>query len=74
MIGIVLSLNSEKPAIQDVFREGRPNILDLILNKQVSLIINTPWAKRDAIADESAIRKEPRQFPTSVSKQFKGLQ
>ena len=37
--------------------EGRPNILDLILNKQVSLIINTPWAKRDAIADESAIRK-----------------
>jgi carbamoyl-phosphate synthase large subunit len=57
MIGIVLSLNSEKPAIQDVFREGRPNILDLILNKQVSLIINTPWAKRDAIADESAIRK-----------------
>ena len=37
--------------------EGRPNILDLILNKQVSLVINTPWAKRDAVADESAIRK-----------------
>ena len=37
--------------------EGRPNVLDLILNKQVSLIINTPWAKRDAVADESAIRK-----------------
>ena len=32
--------------------EGRPNILDLILNKQVNLIINTPWAKRDAIKDD----------------------
>ena len=30
---------------------------DIILNKQVNLIINTPWAKRDAIKDESAIRK-----------------
>ncbi len=37
--------------------EGRPNVLDLILNKQVNLIINTPWARRDAVADESAIRK-----------------
>ena len=39
------------------FAEGRPNVLDIILNKQVNLIINTPWAKRDAIKDESAIRK-----------------
>ena len=37
--------------------EGRPDVLDVIVNKQVSLIINTPWAKRDAIKDESAIRK-----------------
>ncbi|SHL32710.1 MGS-like domain-containing protein, partial [Fibrobacter intestinalis] len=29
--------------------EGRPNVLDIILNKQVNLIVNTPWAKRDAI-------------------------
>ena len=28
------------------FAEGRPNVLDIILNKQVNLIINTPWAKR----------------------------
>ncbi len=33
--------------------EGRPNVLDIILNKQVNLIINTPWAKRDAIKDET---------------------
>ena len=32
--------------------EGRPNVLDIILNKQVNLIINTPWAKRDAIKDD----------------------
>ncbi|PJJ40669.1 MGS-like domain-containing protein [Hallerella succinigenes] len=31
------------------FAEGRPNVLDIILNKQVNLIINAPWAKRDAI-------------------------
>ena len=37
--------------------EGRPNVLDVILNKQVSLVINTPWARRDAVKDESAIRK-----------------
>ncbi len=37
--------------------EGRPNVLDVILNGQVSLVINTPWARRDAIQDESAIRK-----------------
>ncbi|MBR6455025.1 MAG: carbamoyl phosphate synthase large subunit, partial [Fibrobacter sp.] len=37
--------------------EGRPNVLDIILNKQVNLVINTPWAKRDAVKDESAIRK-----------------
>ncbi|WP_295040656.1 hypothetical protein [uncultured Fibrobacter sp.] len=34
------------------FAEGRPNVLDIILNKQVNLIINTPWAKRDAIKDD----------------------
>lgn len=37
--------------------EGRPNVLDVILNNQVSLVINTPWARRDAVVDESAIRQ-----------------
>ena len=37
--------------------EGRPNVLDIILNNQVALIINTPWPRRDAVVDESAIRK-----------------
>ncbi|SHG46624.1 MGS-like domain-containing protein [Fibrobacter sp. UWH9] len=41
--------------------EGRPNVLDVILNKQVNLIINTPWARRDAVADDKCTRRMPRQ-------------
>ena len=37
--------------------KGRPNVLDLILNKQVQLVINTPSPRRDALADGSSIRK-----------------
>jgi len=37
--------------------EGRPNVLDVILNRQTSLIINTPSGRRDALADEAVIRK-----------------
>ncbi|MCL4102720.1 carbamoyl-phosphate synthase large subunit [Fibrobacter sp. HC4] len=44
--------------------EGRPNVLDVILNKQVNLIVNTPWARRDAVADESAIRKAAIKYKT----------
>ena len=37
--------------------EGRPNVLDLIVNKQVSIIVNTPSHHRDAREDGAAIRK-----------------
>lgn len=37
--------------------EGRPNVLDVILNRQVNLIINTPSGRRDALADDAVIRK-----------------
>lgn len=37
--------------------EGRPNVLDLIVNGQVQLIINTPSPRRDALADDASIRK-----------------
>jgi len=37
--------------------EGRPNIMDVILNRQVCLIINTPSGRRDALADDAVIRK-----------------
>lgn len=37
--------------------EGRPNVLDAILNKEVCLCINTPSVRRGVIQDEEAIRK-----------------
>ena len=37
--------------------EGRPNVVDLIVNREVCLAINTPSARRNAVADEEAIRK-----------------
>ena len=37
--------------------EGRPNVLDVILNKEVCLCINTPSVRRGAVRDEEAIRK-----------------
>ena len=37
--------------------EGRPNVLDLVVNRQVNLIINTPSPRRDAISDDASIRK-----------------
>ena len=37
--------------------EGRPNVLDVIVNRQVCLVINTPSGRRDARADDASIRK-----------------
>jgi len=37
--------------------EGRPNVVDVIVNKRVSLVINTPSGRRDARADDASIRK-----------------
>ena len=37
--------------------EGRPDVLDLIKNREVVLIINTPSGRRDSRADDSRIRQ-----------------
>ena len=37
--------------------EGRPNVLDMIVNREVVLILNTPSGRRDARADDASIRK-----------------
>ncbi|MDD5708553.1 MAG: carbamoyl-phosphate synthase large subunit, partial [Kiritimatiellae bacterium] len=37
--------------------ESRPNVLDAILNKTVTLVINTPSPRRDSHADDASIRK-----------------
>jgi hypothetical protein len=40
----------------DKLQEGRPNIVDLIMNREVSLVINTP-AGKESQYDDSYIRK-----------------
>jgi carbamoyl-phosphate synthase large subunit len=37
--------------------EGRPNVLDMILNREVSLVLNTPSGRRDSRADDASIRQ-----------------
>ncbi len=37
--------------------EGRPHIVDLLLNDQIALLINTVEEKRSAIQDSYAIRR-----------------
>ena len=37
--------------------EGRPNVVDVIVNRQVSLVINTPSSRIGSIEDEAVIRK-----------------
>ena len=37
--------------------EGRPDCLDVIKNREVSLIVNTPSGRRDARADDCRIRQ-----------------
>ncbi len=37
--------------------EGRPDVIDLIKNREVCLIINTPSGRRDARADDCRIRQ-----------------
>ncbi len=47
-------INAEKIS---KINEGRPNVLDVILNREVCLCINTPSARRGVIKDEETIRK-----------------
>ncbi len=37
--------------------EGRPDVLDVIKNREVKLVINTPSGRRDSRADDSRIRQ-----------------
>ena len=37
--------------------EGRPDVLDRIKNREITLIVNTPSGRRDARADDCRIRQ-----------------
>jgi carbamoyl-phosphate synthase large subunit len=52
-----LAKHGVKAEVVGKIGEARPNVLDLIVNKQVHLVINTPSARRDAIKDDASIRK-----------------
>ena len=38
-------------------QEGRPNLVDLILNNEVALVLNTPSLSTESAQDDSYIRK-----------------
>ena len=52
-----LASKGVKGAVVAKIGEGRPDVLDLIKNREVKIIINTPSGRRDARADDSRIRQ-----------------
>ena len=46
--------------------EARPNILDVIRNKQVDIVINTPTKGNDSTRDGFKIRRTATEFSTEV--------
>jgi len=46
--------------------EARPNILDVIRNKQVDIVINTPTKGNDSTRDGFKIRRTAIEFSTEV--------
>ena len=57
--GTIMFLESKgiKGTVVAKIGEGRPDVLDLIKNREVKLIINTPSGRRDARADDCRIRQ-----------------
>lgn len=57
--GTAAFFNNAGVPCEPIFKiaEGRPNVVDIIVNRKVQLVINTPWPLRDVIADEEVIRK-----------------
>lgn len=52
-----LAEHGVKGTVVHKINEGRPNVLDLIVNREVSLVLNTPSGRRDSRADDASIRK-----------------
>ena len=44
--------------------EGRPNVIDVIVNKDVSIVVNTPSPRRDSRADDASLRKAALKYKT----------
>ncbi|MGN0855403.1 MAG: carbamoyl-phosphate synthase large subunit [Kiritimatiellia bacterium] len=52
-----LASKGVKGAVVAKIGEGRPDVLDLIKNREAQIIINTPSGRRDARADDCRIRQ-----------------
>ena len=44
--------------------EGRPNVIDLIMNHDLSIVVNTPSPQRGSRADDASIRKAALKYKT----------
>lgn len=52
-----LKVNGIEAKVIAKIGEGRPNVIDLVVNHEVSIIVNTPSPRRDSRADDASIRK-----------------
>lgn len=66
--GTAKSLNDAgvKCDVVNRVEEPRPNILDVIRNKQVDLVINTPTKGNDSTRDGFKIRRTAIEFQTEI--------
>ncbi|CEO15165.1 carbamoyl-phosphate synthase large subunit [Paraclostridium sordellii] len=58
--------NGIEATVVNRVEEARPNILDVIRNKQVDIIINTPTKGNDSTRDGFKIRRTATEFSTEV--------
>ena len=61
-----LKENGIEATIVNRVEESRPNILDVIRNKQVDIVINTPTKGNDSTRDGFKIRRTATEFSTEV--------
>ena len=57
--------NNIKCEVVNKIGAGRPDVVDLIMNKEVCLVINTPKAKRNYAEDRKTIRKACLKYKVS---------
>ncbi len=57
--------NGIKCDIVNKLGEGRPDVIDMIMNKEVCLVINTPKAQRNYAEDRKTIRKACLKYKVS---------
>ena len=62
----ILRENGIEADIVNRVEEARPNILDVIRNKQVDIVINTPTKGNDSTRDGFKIRRTAIEFSTEI--------